>query len=75
MLEAKEGVATRAIIGETTPMRRDGEGHFLTQNNWGAGSVDSWVTYGESAPEWDVHQGEGGFLEGSRETWEAPRRK
>ena len=47
----------------------DGEGHFLTQNNWGAERVDSWVTYGGSAPEWGVHQGEGGLLKGSRETW------
>ena len=50
-------------------MRGDGEGHFLTQNNRGAGSVDGWVTYGGSAPECGVHQGEGGLLEGSRETW------
>ena len=55
LLGTKEGVTTRAIVGETTPMRGDGEGHFLTQNNRGAGSVDSWVTYGRSAPEWDVH--------------------
>ena len=75
LLGTKEGVATRAIVGETTPMRGDGEGHFLTQNNWGVGSVDSWVTCRGSDPEWDVHYWEGGLLEGSGETWGAPRRK
>ena len=63
LLGTKEEVAIRAIVGETTPIRGDGESLFLTQDNQGVGSVDSWVTYGGSAPEWGVHQGEGGLLE------------
>ena len=71
---SKERVAIRAIVGETTPMRGDGEGHFLTQNNRGAGSVDSWVAYEGIAPEWSMHQGRGGgLLEGSRENKGGPK--
>ena len=57
------------------PMRGNGEDHFLTQNNQGAGSVDSWVTHGGIAPEWGIHQEEGGLLEGSRETWVATQKE
>ena len=62
-------VAIWVIVGETTPMRGAGEGHFLTQDKWGVGSVDSWVTHGRNTQNGGgVHQGEGGLLEGSKET-------